>query len=359
MEKSAALTKNSLSEDIKRWAQELGFQQAGITQGLLGDYEQKLEDWLEQGYHGEMDYMARYGIKRSRPSALIPGTKSIISVRMNYLPPSADMARQLQQSDKAFISRYALGRDYHKLIRKRLVKLAEKIESVVGKFEYRPFADSAPVMEKPLAEQAGLGWIGKNTNLLTRDAGSWFFLGTLYTNLDLSTDQKVSNHCGSCRACLDVCPTQAFVAPYQLDASRCISYLTIELKGSIPEELRPLIGNRIYGCDDCQMVCPWNRFAKLTDEKEFHPRHQLDSADLVTLFNWTEAEFSDKTKGSAIHRIGYERWLRNIAVALGNSLTSPAVIDALEKSAEHPSFLVREHVLWALEIHQKNKKSNT
>lgn len=345
----------SLSQQIKVWAKELGFQQAGITQGLLGDYEEKLEDWLSKGYHGEMEYMERYGTKRSRPSELMPGTKSIISVRLNYLPPNARIAEQLQQKDKAFISRYALGRDYHKLIRKRLEKLAQKIETVVGPFDYRPFADSAPVMEKPLAEQAGLGWIGKNTNLLNRETGSWFFLGTLYTNLDLPVDQAVTNHCGSCRACLDVCPTQAFIGPYQLDASRCISYLTIELKSSIPEELRPLIGNRIYGCDDCQLVCPWNRFAKMTDEKDFHPRHHLDSVDLISLFKWTETEFYERTVGSAIRRIGYECWLRNIAVAIGNSPTTPAVIDLLHKSANHSSPLVREHVLWALQQHQKTR----
>ncbi len=348
----AELSNNSLSQNIKIWARELGFQQAGITHGLLEDYEKKLADWLKRGYHGEMDYMQRYGTKRSRPQELISGTKSIISVRMNYLPPSTDIVKQLQQPDKAFISRYALGRDYHKLIRKRLVKLAQKIESVAGSFEYRPFTDSAPVMEKPLAEQAGLGWIGKNTNLLNRDAGSWFFLGSLYTNLELSVDSPVNNHCGSCHACLDVCPTKAFVAPYQLDASRCISYLTIELKGSIPESLRPLIGNRIYGCDDCQMVCPWNRFAKLTDEKDFYPRHDLDSADLIMLFKWTEAEFYEKTKGSAISRIGYECWLRNIAVALGNSPTKPAVIDLLKEAKNHSSLMVREHVLWALQQRQ-------
>lgn len=345
----------ALAIEIKRWANELGFQQAGISAGDLGLYEKRLDKWLENDYHGEMDYMERHGTKRSRPTELLPWTKSIISVRMNYLPPNANIAKQLQAKDKAFISRYALGRDYHKLIRKRLLTLAKKIETHIGPFQHRPFADSAPVLEKPLAEQSGLGWIGKNTNLLNREAGSWFFLGTLYTDLSLPNDRAVKNHCGSCSACLTICPTQAFVSPYELNASRCISYLTIELKGSIPEPLRPLIGNRIYGCDDCQLVCPWNRFAKITAEKDFHPRNNLDTADLITLFQWTEAEFYEKTTGSAIRRIGYDCWLRNIATALGNSPTSPQVIRLLEEQQNHPSPLVQEHVRWALEQHKAKK----
>lgn len=339
---------SELATEIKSWGRALGFQQVGISHIDLSKAEDKLNAWLKKGYHGNMTYMARYGNKRSRPAELVPGTKSLISARINYLPPNANIAKLLQQPVKGFISRYALGRDYHKLIRRRLQQLAKQIEQVVGPFTYRPFADSAPVMEKPIAAQAGLGWIGKHTNLLNRDAGSWFFLGTLYTDLPLPADQPVTNHCGRCTACMDVCPTQAIVAPYQLDAKRCISYLTIELKGSIPENLRPLIGNRIYGCDDCQMVCPWNRFAKITDEKEFHPRHALDNSDLILLFNWREREFLEKTAGSAIRRIGYDSWLRNIAVALGNAPYDQAIVSTLKSKQDHPSELVREHVSWAL-----------
>ena len=287
--------------------------------------------------------------RRTRPAELVPGTLRVISVRMSYLPGSAAPADEvLHNPELGMISRYGLGRDYHKIVRNRLQKLADQISARVGPFGYRAFTDSAPVLEKALAEKAGLGWIGKHTNLIQRDAGSWFFLGELYTDLPLPVDAPASNHCGTCQACIDICPTQAIVAPYQLDARRCISYLTIELRGTIPVELRPLIGNHIYGCDDCQMICPWNKFAQPTEEPDFAPRHGLDAPKLVELFAWTEEEFLKKTEGSAIRRIGYECWLRNIAVALGNAPRSDAVMASLGARADHPSVLVREHVVWAL-----------
>jgi len=338
-----------LATAIKRWAETLGFQQAGITDIDLSAYTPKFLNWLNQHFHGEMNYMSSHGSKRFRPSELIPGTLRVISVRMNYLPDNTDCLAILENPEKAYISRYALGRDYHKLMRKRLQSLANKIRETIGPTQYRVFTDSAPVLEKPLAEKAGLGWIGKHTNLLNRDAGSWFFLGEIYTDLPLPIDAPVTNHCGTCQACITICPTQAIVAPYQLDARRCISYLTIELKGSIPIEFRPLIGNRIYGCDDCQLVCPWNKFAKFTNEKEFHPKHQLDSADLLTVFAWSEEEFLRYTEGSAIRRIGYIRWLRNIAVALGNAPKNPAILRALQEKQCYPNEIVREHVVWAIE----------
>lgn len=342
-----------LAASIKQWGRELGFQQIGITDTNLKVAEKHLQDWLAKNYHGEMKYMEGYGTKRSRPAELVPGTLRVISVRMDYLPPNPCILETLQDKQKAYLSRYALGRDYHKLIRKRLQKLAEKITEQIGPFGFRAFADSAPVMEKPLAEKAGLGWIGKNTNLINSKAGSWFFLGELYTDLPLPIDIPATNHCGSCRACLDICPTQAFVGPYQLDARRCISYLTIELRGSIPIELRKLMGNRIYGCDDCQFICPWNKFARTTEEKDFQPRHGLDSQQLTALFAWDEQEFLHKTEGSAIRRIGYECWLRNLAIALGNAPSTPEIIAALQSRIDYPSELVREHVLWALEQHQQ------
>lgn len=342
-----------LAEDIKRWGQEVGFQQIGITDTNLETYEKPFLDWLAKNFHGEMHYMSSHGAKRYRPAELIPDTIRIITARMDYLPPDTSIPKVLQNPELGYISRYALGRDYHKLIRKRLTLLAQKISSVVGEFGFRAFADSAPVLEKPLAEKAGLGWIGKHTNLLNRHAGSWFFLGEIYTNLPLPIDGPVKNHCGTCHACIDICPTQAIVGPYQLDARRCVSYLTIELRDAIPVELRPLMGNRIYGCDDCQLVCPWNRFAKPTDEKDFQPRHGLSSPQLVDLFNWTEEEFLRKTEGSAIRRIGYECWLRNIAVALGNAVSNDGIIQALQNKLHHESPLVREHVEWALTQHQK------
>ncbi|CAN5409110.1 tRNA epoxyqueuosine(34) reductase QueG [soil metagenome] len=347
----------SLATQIKSWALELGFQQAGITDVNLEQAEVRLKEWLQRGYHGEMGYMQKHGDKRSRPQELVPGTLRAISVRLDYLPPQARIVETLQQPQIAFISRYALGRDYHKLIRKRLAKLTSRIQEQVQQYNFRVFCDSAPVLEKPLAEKAGLGWVGKHTNLINRQAGSWFFLGTIYTDLPLPIDAAVKNHCGSCHACIDICPTQAIIGPYQLDARRCISYLTIELRGSIPVELRPLMGNRIYGCDDCQLVCPWNRFAKTTDEDAFRPRHGLDSAALIDLFAWSEAEFLQRTEGSAIRRIGYECWLRNIAVALGNAPCDDNIISALTARLDFPSELVQEHVQWAL-VRQKTTKKN-
>ena len=340
----------NLANQIKHWGRALGFQQLGICDINLSQAEQGLQDWLAAGFHGEMDYMARHGVARSRPDELVPGTIRVISVRMDYLPEGRDALRQrLDQPAEAFISRYALGRDYHKLLRRRLQQLAERIQATAGPFGYRAFTDSAPVMEKPLAEKAGLGWIGKHTNLINRHAGSFFFLGELYTDLPLPVDQPVSGHCGSCTACIEICPTRAIVAPWRLDARRCISYLTIELHGAIPLEFRPGIGNRIYGCDDCQVVCPWNRYAQMTGEQDFMPRHGLDKATLLELFAWDEATFLQKTEGSAIRRLGHERWLRNTAIALGNAPQGEDVIAALKERLNGVSGLVREHVIWALQ----------
>jgi epoxyqueuosine reductase len=340
-----------LASYIKEWGRELGFQQIGIADTDLTAAEAHLLNWLDQGRHGEMGYMAQHGLRRSRPSELQPGTVRVISGRIDYLPSASDPQSVLDDPSLGYVSRYALGRDYHKHVRGRLQKLAARIEREIGPFGYRVFSDSAPVLEKPLAEKAGLGWIGKHTNLLSREAGSWFFLGEIYTDLPVPVDAPLPNHCGTCQACIDICPTQAIVAPYQLDARRCISYLTIELRGSIPEELRPLLGNRIYGCDDCQLVCPWNRFAQLTTEPDFAPRHTLDAPKLVELFYWTEQELLKRTEGSAIRRITYEQWLRNVAVALGNAPTSAPVIDALNARSDHPAAIVREHVAWALAQH--------
>ena len=339
----------TLAHDIKQWARELGFAAAGIADVDLAEDEAHLQRYLEAGRHGEMEYMARHGSKRSRPAELEPGTQRVISVRMDYLPPGTTNAWQVLGDGAAgYVSRYALGRDYHKLIRGKLQKLAERIGAVVGDFGYRAYADSAPVLEKALARNAGLGWIGKHTVLINRHAGSYFFLGEIYTDLPLPVDQPASNHCGSCTRCITACPTGAIVGPYQLDAKRCISYLTIELKGSIPEELRAPMGNRIFGCDDCQLVCPWNKFAQLAENPDFAPRHQLDGARLVELFAWSEAEFLQRTEGMAIRRTGYEGWLRNLAVALGNAPAAPAIVAALRARADHPSPVVREHVAWAL-----------
>lgn len=339
-----------LAESIKTWGKQLGFQRLGIAKPELGQAESHLQAWLFNGFHGDMDYMARHGGKRSRPAELVPGTMRIISARMDYLPESRDELRsRLDNLDTAYISRYALGRDYHKLLRRRLQGLAERIRQEVGPFGYRVFADSAPVLEKPLAVQAGLGWIGKHTNLIDREAGSFFFLAEIYTDLPLPEDASVSSHCGSCTACLEICPTRAIVAPYHLDARRCISYLTIELRGPIPVEFRRAMGNRIYGCDDCQLVCPWNRYAKRTKEAGFLPRHGLDTLSLIDAFGWDEAEFLRKTEGSAIRRIGHERWLRNVAIGLGNARKNVKARVALESRSDHPSTLVREHVQWALE----------
>ncbi len=335
---------------IRDWGVELGFQQLGVASVNLETAEKRLADWLAQGFHGDMGWMARHGTRRSRPQELRPGTVSVICARMDYLPESADKAiGLLDHRHKAYISRYALGRDYHKVLRGRLRKLARRVEAEIGPFGHRVFVDSAPVLEKPLAEQAGLGWIGKHTNLINHRAGSWFFLGEIYTDLVLPADAAASGHCGSCRACIDVCPTQAIVAPYQLDARRCISYLTIEQKGPIPEALRPAIGNRIYGCDDCQLFCPWNKYAAQSKEVDFKPRHGLADADLVDLMNWDEATWLARTEGSAMRRIGYRGWLRNIAVALGNAEPNANAIAALRLHADHADPVIREHVHWALE----------
>jgi epoxyqueuosine reductase len=345
----------ALASDIKRWAHELGFAETGISGVSLEKDEQHLLGWLQDGYHGEMEYMERHGTRRSRPDELEPGTVRVISVRMDYMPPGTQHAWDvINDAEAGYVARYALGRDYHKLMRNRLQKLAERIRGTVGDFGYRAYVDSAPVLEKALARNAGLGWIGKHTVLINRQAGSYFFLGELYTNLPLPVDQPASAHCGTCRKCIDICPTQAIVAPYRLDARRCISYLTIELKGSIPEELRAPIGNRIFGCDDCQLICPWNKFAQDTAEPDFAPRHRLDGAKLVELFSWSEQEFLQRTEGMAIRRTGYKGWLRNIAVALGNAPFSAQVRDALLARAEHPSAIVREHVAWALARHHSH-----
>jgi epoxyqueuosine reductase len=355
---ASAASLNSLARDIKRWGAQLGFQQVGIAGCELGDAETRLLDWLARGYHGEMEYLERHGTKRSRPADLVPGTLRVIVGRMNYLPPAArDSWEVLADGSRAFVSRYALGRDYHKVMRARMQRLAERIAAEIGEFRYRVFADSAPVMEVELAKAAGLGWRGKHTLLLNREAGSYFFLGEIYTDLPLPLDEPPSDHCGSCRKCIDICPTQAIVAPYELDARRCISYLTIEHKGPIPEELRPLVGNRVYGCDDCQLVCPWNRFAQPSGETDFGVRNGLDDTALIELFSWTEDEFNERFAGSALRRIGYEQWLRNLAVGLGNAPTSAAVISALHARAGHPAALVREHVAWALVRHRVGQRS--
>ena len=352
---SAQIDLIALTASIREWAAQLGFQQVGITDTDLSEDAARLDAYLAAGYHGEMAYMASHGTMRSRPQELVPGTIRVISVRMDYLPGDTQMAQVLRQPEKAYISRYALGRDYHKLIRKRLQVLADKISQTIGPFGHRAFVDSAPVLEKPLARKAGLGWVGKNTLILNRKAGSWFFLGELLVDLPLPLDQSNDrDHCGKCSACLEVCPTQAFVGDRVLDARRCISYLTIELKGAIPEELRPLMGNRVFGCDDCQLVCPWNRFAKPTQEDDFQPRHRLDNSSLAELFMWTEDQFSARTLGSPIRRTGYENWLRNLAVGLGNAPTTIVVLEALKARLDYPSELVREHVLWALQQHQSD-----
>lgn len=339
-------------ERIRQWALELGFSDVGITRPETGVHAQRLQQWLAQGLHGEMEWMKHHGDKRYTPTSLVPGTERVISVRMDYRHAPDSPQQVLGDREKAYVSRYAVGRDYHKLIRKRLTHLAKRIDEALDGYDYRAFTDSAPVMEKALAQRAGLGWIGKNTLVLTPKAGSWFFLGEIFTSAPLpETPSFEKNHCGSCSACLEICPTNAFVGPYILDARRCISYLTIELKGAIPEELRPLMGNRVFGCDDCQLVCPWNRFSNPTRETDFHPRHNLDNSTLAELFRWTEPEFLQRTEGSAIRRTGYEGWLRNLAVGLGNAPTTIPVIEALKFRADYPSELVREHVRWALAQH--------
>lgn len=337
---------------IRAWAAELGLHGIGFAAIDLEAAGAGLNAWLAAGFHGEMEFMARHGTKRYRPAELVPGTISVITARLNYWPDAHDATTILADGERAYISRYALGRDYHKVLRQRLQLLVDRMSAALGPFGYRVFTDSAPVMEVELAGKAGLGWRGKHTLLLHRQLGSYFFLGEIYTDLPLPADPPVSDHCGSCQACITACPTGAIVAPYRLDARRCISYLTIELAGSIPEELRPAIGNRVYGCDDCQLVCPWNRFAQHTDTADFAVRNGLDQASLIHLFSWSAEDFDNRMAGSPIRRIGYQRWLRNLAVGLGNAPSSPAIVQALQARRDDPSPLVREHVLWALQRHQ-------
>jgi epoxyqueuosine reductase len=348
----------ALAKRIRSLGLELGFAAIGVSDVDLSSAAPQLKAWLDQGRHGAMDYMAKHGDKRSQPASLLPGTASVISVRMNYLAAEAhDSEAVLADGARAFISRYALGRDYHKLMRRRLQQFAERIEADIGPMGHRVFVDSAPVMEVELARKAGLGWRGKHTLLLDRNAGSTFFLGEIFTDLPLPADTPASDHCGSCRKCIDICPTQAITAPYQLDARRCISYLTIDLKDSIPEDLRPLIGNRVYGCDDCQLVCPWNKYAQTSEEPDFAVRNGMDDVSLTSLFAWSEQEFSSRLAGSAILRIGYQRWLRNLAVGLGNAPWSPEIISVLAARLDDASPLVREHVAWALA--EQNRKHAT
>lgn len=350
---SSPLDTFGLLQDIRNWSREFGFAAIGVAGVDLSSAEQGLLDWLAAGFHGGMDYMARHGLKRARPAELVPGTLSVISVRMDYWPePDLRQALALQaDGTRAAVSRYALGRDYHKVLRTRLQSLADRIGERVGEFGHRVFVDSAPVLEVELASRAGLGWRGKHTLLISREAGSFFFLGELFLDFALPADEPVKPHCGTCSACIPACPTQAIIAPYRLDARRCISYLTIEHAGSIPEALRPLIGNRVYGCDDCQLACPWNRFAQQTAEPDFAVRNGLDQASLIELFAWSEEIFKQRLAGSPIYRIGHERWLRNLAVGLGNAPGSPEVISALQARAQDSSALVREHVAWALARH--------
>jgi epoxyqueuosine reductase len=345
---------SSLAKNIKAWGKALGFQQVGICDVDLTQHETHLNNWLDKGYAGEMNYMHEHGMKRARPAELLTGTMRVISVRMNYLPPDAKFAHTLKNKQQAYISRYALGRDYHKLMRGRLKKLGEKIKTECAVLNFRPFVDSAPVLEHAIAEKAGIGWTGKHSLTINKEAGSWFFLGELFVDIPLPVDQPVEEKCGSCTACLTICPTQAIVEPYVVDARRCISYLTIEQKGAIPEQYRTLIGNRVYGCDDCQLICPWNRYAQITDEADFHPRQKLMSQDLLDLFAWNEETFLTNTQGSAIRRIGYERWQRNLAVALGNAPYSQKIIDVLQQALENATELVQEHILWAI-AQQQNK----
>ena len=357
--KTPPLDSNSVTKTIKKIGRSLGFQSIGIASIDLEQAQQRLQQWLAQGRHGEMDYMESHGSKRWRPDELVENTRSVISVGLNYWPDCNDGQddqigpwQLLENDSKGYISRYALGRDYHKMMRKRLKKMAQMIEAEIGSFGYRVFVDSAPVLEKPLATQAGLGWVGKHTNIVNKHHGSWFFLGEIYTDLPVEGDHKSADHCGSCRRCIDICPTAAITAPYKLDARLCISYLTIELKGAIPVELRPLIGNRIFGCDDCQLICPWNRFAQKSEESDFAPRHGLDRPDLLELFDWDEDSFLKRTEGMAIRRIGHQQWLRNIAVALGNGSPDEerkrATIDALMAKIPTASAMVVEHIEWAL-----------
>ncbi|KER02630.1 epoxyqueuosine reductase [Photorhabdus temperata subsp. temperata Meg1] len=359
-----SLDLNLLVTNIKQWGHSLGFQQVGICDIDLSAEEPKLQEWLDKQYHGEMAWMKRHGMMRARPNELLPGTLRVISVRMNYLPAKASFASTLSDSALGYISRYALGRDYHKLLRQRLKKLGEQIQDYCHDFEYqgilnfRPFVDSAPIMERPLAAKAGLGWVGKHSLILNREAGSWFFLGELLINLPLPVDTLQEEQCGRCVACITTCPTGAIIAPYTIDARRCISYLTIELEGVIPEEFRPLMGNRIYGCDDCQIICPWNRFSQLTDEGDFSPRATLHTPELLDLFNWSEEKFLRITEGSAIRRIGHLRWLRNIAVALGNAPYQDNIVLSLQQKLGLNTML-NEHIHWAIDQQMTRRATNT
>lgn len=343
-----------LTDKINHWSQDLGFQQIGISDTDLSASEVRLLNWLDQGFHGDMEWMQRHGTLRTRPQDLVPGTLRIISVRMDYLPPAGrDPHSVLMNPRLAYVSRYALGRDYHKIMRKRLQKLAQKIQTEIGPFGYRAFVDSAPVQEKALAQKAGLGWTGKHSNIINPRAGSWFFLGELFTDLPLPLSTPADNHCGHCQACIDVCPTRAIITPYTVDARRCISYLTIEHAGAIPVELRTAMGNRIYGCDDCQLICPWNRFAQPSHEQDYSVRNDLDATQLLSLFEWDEESFLKRTEGSPLRRMGHQRWLRNIAVALGNAPRDQAIILALEKKQEAASELLKEHLHWSLAQQRK------
>ncbi len=353
---ASTINYQELAEKIKSWGQELGFSQVGFSDVDLTDHEKALSRWLANNYHGEMDYMEKHGLMRARANELVPDTVRVISARMDYLPSNAKFAQTLKNKDKAYISRYALGRDYHKLMRKRLKQLGEKIQQYCQTFNYRPFVDSAPILERPLAEKSGLGWVGKHSLLINHSAGSWFFLGELLVDIPLPVSTKSTNACGSCVACLKICPTQAIVEPYVVDARRCISYLTIELRDAIPEQFRPLIGNRIYGCDDCQLICPWNQYGQLTQEGDFQPRQQLDNIALLEVFSWTEAQFLAKTEGSPIRRIGFDCWQRNIAVALGNADFSQEIVNALSEKYPLVSEMVAEHIQWALAQQQKKQQ---
>ncbi|MBY5993513.1 tRNA epoxyqueuosine(34) reductase QueG [Ferrimonas balearica] len=343
----------ALAAQIKSLALEMGFSAVGITDVDLSDEWPRLQAWLDNQYHGEMDYMARHGALRAQPEQLHPGTLRVISVALDYLPPDAGFARTLKSPHQGYVSRYAGGRDYHKLMRNRLKQLGQRIQAELPELAFRPFVDSAPLLERPLARNAGLGWVGKHSLLLNRKAGSWFFLGELLVNLPLPTDPPHQGDCGQCSACLTICPTNAIVAPYVVDGRRCISYLTIELDGPIPTELRPAMGNRIYGCDDCQLVCPWNRAAPVTEEPDFHTREVLRHPELLTLWQWDETTFLSRTEGSPIRRIGYRRWQRNLAVALGNAPASEAIQAALTQGLGRVDAMVDEHIHWALAEQQR------
>ncbi|MDO6445029.1 tRNA epoxyqueuosine(34) reductase QueG [Colwellia sp. 1_MG-2023] len=347
----------ALAEKIKIWGKELGFSQVGFSDIDLSSHEKALTNWLAKNYHGNMDYMAKHGLMRARANELVPNTMSVISARMDYLPSDAKFAETLKNKNKAYVSRYALGRDYHKLMRKRLKQLGEKITNYCQQFNYRPFVDSAPILERPLAEKAGLGWVGKHTLLINKDAGSWFFLGELLVDIPLPVTEKAENQCGSCVSCIKICPTQAIVEPYVVDARKCISYLTIELREAIPVEYRAAIGNRVYGCDDCQLICPWNKFAQLTAQDDFQPRQNLDNIELLALFSWDEEAFLRKTEGSPIRRIGFECWQRNIAVGLGNADYHQDIVMALEQQLIKTTPMVAEHIEWAIEQQKQKLKA--